>query len=497
MILKENKMTRCAGVLAPVFTLCGKHGIGDFGRQSYEFVDILKKNGFKVWQILPLNPVGYGNSPYQPYSSYAGDEIYISLDTLVDWGLLEKDEIEEYIGNTDSIDYSKVRDFKKKYLERAYDKCMSSGIKRDEFHCFKEKHPWLFYYAAFITLKKENGMISWLKWPKEQQEWPDNYAYDIEQHRSHIEYEMFVQFVFYMQWFKLKEYAHSKGIKILGDIPIYVGIDSADVWCNKKCFLLDEKYNPTYVAGVPPDYFSKTGQRWGNPIYDWDYLKKHDFQFWIDRLIWSTYLFDIVRIDHFRGFDTYWKIPSSCPTAEIGEWVLAPGYELFDMIYKKIPDIKIIAEDLGDLRPEVLELRDHYHLSGMKIVQFELDPYETNNNFKEKKNTIVYTGTHDNQTLVGWYKSLSPYQKKKISMRFKAYKERRCTDRIIHAVFNSVADLVIFPIQDLLGLDDKARINTPGTVGSPNWEWRLESYDSLNKKLADYRKIVVKSKRKR
>ena len=213
-------------------------------------------------------------------------------------------------------------------------------------------------------------------------------------------------------------------------------------------------------------------------------------------MIWSTFLFDIVRIDHFRGFDTYWKIPVSCPTAEIGEWVEAPGYELFDMINKKIPGIHIVAEDLGDLREEVFELRDHYGLSGMKIVQFELDPYESNNDFKETQNTIVYTGTHDNQTLVGWYKNLSSYQKRKISQKFKKYKERKCTDRIIHAVFNSVADLVIFPVQDLLALDDAARINTPGTVGSPNWEWRLTSFDELKTVLPVYKKLIQKSKRK-
>lgn len=489
-------MTRRAGILAPVSTLGGAHGIGDFGKSAYEFVDLINKAGFKVWQILPLNPVGYGNSPYQPYSSYAGDEIYISLELLVEWGLLKSEEIDEYLEEGSSIDYPKVRSFKETYLHMAFERCMETGIERDGFHYFKEKHPWLFNYAAFITLKKKHDLKCWLEWPVEEQEWPDTYQYDIEQHRSQLEYEMFVQYVFYRQWFDLKKYANEAGIEIVGDIPIYVGIDSADVWTNKKCFLLDEKYNPTYVAGVPPDYFSKTGQRWGNPIYDWEYLKETDFQFWIDRLIWSTFLFDIVRIDHFRGFDTYWKIPVSCPTAEIGEWVEAPGYELFDMINKKIPDIHIVAEDLGDLREEVFELRDHYGLSGMKIVQFELDPYESNNDFKETQNTIVYTGTHDNQTLVGWYKNLSSYQKRKISQKFKKYKERKCTDRIIHAVFNSVADLVIFPVQDLLALDDAARINTPGTVGSPNWEWRLTSFDELKTVLPVYKKLIQKSKRK-
>lgn len=488
-------MTRRAGVLLSVSSLPGNYGIGDFGNEAYQFIDMLKQANFKLWQILPLNPVGYGNSPYQPYSSYAGDELYISLDKLVEDGLLMEDEIEAYGAQSSSIDYEKVRAYKGTYLKKAFDRCMNEGICRDDFHYFKEKHPWLFPYAAFITLKKENNLKCWLEWPEEHKTWIDNYQYDIEQHRPQLKFEMFQQYLFYKQWFALKEYANINGIEILGDIPIYVGIDSADVWCNKKNFLLDDKSHPTFIAGVPPDYFSETGQRWGNPLYDWDYLEKNHFQFWIDRLTWNSQLFDIIRIDHFRAFDTYWKIPVSCETAIEGEWVEAPGYALFDEIYKQLPDIKIVAEDLGDLREEVLILRDHYGLSGMKIVQFELDPYENNNNFKEKKNTIVYTGTHDNQTLVGWYKALTPYQKRKICAKFKQYKERTCCERILHSCFDSIADLVILPMQDLLHYGDETRMNTPGTIGSPNWEWKLTSLEPFEKQLTVYKKLIQSSKR--
>ena len=487
-------MAREAGILAPVSTLVSDHGIGDFGKYTYDFIDHIKETGFKTWQILPLNSAGYGNSPYQPYSSYAGDRVYISLDTLVEWNLLKAEDIKPY-EPSNLIDFEAVRAYKEIYLKRAFDCCMETGIYRDGFHYFKENHPWVFDWAVFITFKKLNDGNCWNEWPEDQKNWIGTYRYNVEMHRPLLEYEMFVQYIFYEQWFRLKKYANDQGIKILGDIPIYVGIDSCDVWCHKDCFLLDPDGNPSFVAGVPPDYFSPTGQRWGNPIYNWDVLEKTNFQFWINRLAWSQSLFDIVRIDHFRGFDTYWKIPSSCPTAEMGEWLEAPGYALFDEVYKQLPNIEIVAEDLGDLREEVLELRDHYHLSGMKIVQFELDPYGTNTDFHEKENTIVYTGTHDNETLVGWYGNLTSYQKRLLAKRFMKYKERKCTDRILHAVFDCLADRVIIPIQDILGLGNEARLNTPGTVGSPNWQWHLLDFDAFYRQLPRFKTWIEESKR--
>lgn len=490
---EENIMNRRAGILSPVSALAGRYGIGDFGEAAYAFVDVLALMNFHVWQILPLNPIGYGNSPYQPYSSYAGDEIYIALEKLQELGLLKN--IERYGKATNCIDYEQVREFKTRYLKEAYKAFLLKEDLQKELMEFEKDAPWLAMYAVFITLKKVNRLTCWLDWPKQHKTWFENRKFDITIYEEEIAYEKFVQFIFYKQWFELKAYANEHGVDILGDIPIYVGIDSADVWTNKACFLLTKEGKPRFIAGVPPDYFSETGQRWGNPIYDWKYLKKTNFAFWIERLRWNDRLYDSIRIDHFRAFDTYWKIPVSCLTAVKGKWVEAPGYELFDEIFAKLPTIQIIAEDLGDLRPEVLELRDYYHLSGMKIVQFALDPNETNNDFEEQKSTIVYTGTHDNQTMKGWYKALSSSQKRRIAKTFPKVADGDVIDRIVHACFDSKADLVILPIQDILKLDDRARINTPGTIGSPNWEWKLQSMRPLYSIITKYKTIITMSGR--
>lgn len=485
-------MSRKAGILMPVFSLPGNHYIGDFGKKAYEFIDIIKSANFKVWQILPLNPVGYGNSPYQPYSSFAGEEIYISLDKLIECGLIE--DVEAINCQTEKVDYEKARAFKGKYFKKAYNTMINKGVLKYEFESFVKENEWVKTYAVYITLKKHNGLKCWNEWEKSDKEWIEE-KQELTNYKSEIDYEMFVQFLFYKQWFELKSYANKNGIEILGDIPIYVGIDSVDVWENKKNFLLDKDGRPTFIAGVPPDYFSKTGQRWGNPIYDWDYLKQTNFDFWINRLKFSQKLYDIVRIDHFRAFDTYWKIPASCPTAIEGEWVEAPGYDLFDTIYKKIPDIKIVAEDLGDLRPEVLQLRDHYKLSGMKIVQFEINPNETNNDFADTKRTIIYTGTHDNQTLKGAFENFDKSEQENIIKMFEKYDGDNILDKIIYRCYDSVCDLCIIPTQDILSLDDSARINTPSTIGSPNWEWKLTSFSKLIEKIKQYKEWAEKTKR--
>lgn len=485
-------MDRKAGVLMPIFSLPSRHYIGDFGKEAYEFVDIIKSAKFKIWQILPLNPVGYGNSPYQPYSSFAGEEVYISLDKLKEDNLINKIEFVSY--KEEKADYEKARNFKQKYFKEAFNTMNEKGILKEEFEKFKGEMPWLNTYANFITLKKKNDLKCWIDWEKSDKELITNKK-EIENLKEDIQFEMFIQFLFFRQWFELKNYANKNGIEILGDIPIYVGIDSSDVIENKKNFLLDEDGNPLFIAGVPPDYFSETGQRWGNPIYDWDYLEKDEFKFWINRLGFSEKLYDIVRIDHFRGFDTYWKIPSSCETAIEGEWVEAPGYKLFDTIYEKLPNIKIVAEDLGDLRPEVLKLRDYYKLSGMKILQFEVDSKETNNDFEEGKNTIIYTGTHDNQTLKGFYNSCNKKEKDKIKTKFKKYEGNNIIDKMIYRCLQSVSNLAIFPIQDILNIGDIARINTPSTIGSPNWEWKLANYEKLNKKIKKYKNWIEKTGR--
>lgn len=470
------------GILAPVSMLPSNYGIGDFGKSAYELVDILSDNGVKLWQILPLNPVGFASSPYQPYSSYAGEEIYIDVEKLVKDGLLNQEDLIT-ISKSNQIDYELVRKNKTVMLKKAY---KNKDIYEKEITAFVDKNAWVKPYAKFITIKKHHNLCCWIEWEKE---WQDENV-DASMYQDDINYEIFVQYLFYRQWFELKNYANSKNIQIIGDIPIYVGIDSCDVWQNKGCFLLDERYNPSYIAGVPPDYFSATGQRWGNPIYDWDYLENHDFKFWIDRLKWSSEIYDVIRIDHFRAFDTYWKIPASCPTAIEGEWVEAPGYKLFDTIYEQIPDINIVVEDLGDLRKEVLELRDHYNLSGMKIVQFALDPNETNNDFEDTKTTILYTGTHDNQTLKGWFDSLNVEQQNNVKQQYCDYKDSSIENKIIHKALESVCDKVIIPLADILEYGDEARLNTPGTIGSPNWEYRLVELDLFKTKMSQWKKVI-------
>ncbi len=486
---------RQTGILAPVSALPGQYGIGDFGQVAYTFIDTLAKSKVKVWQILPLNPVGYANSPYQPYSSYAGDELYIDIDELVKQGYIDENTIRKRVKKTSEIHYESVRNFKNKYLHLAFEKAKKDNVLQRKIIQFVEEQKWVYAYAVFITFKKENNLKCWLEWPVTQKIWMQHKSELNTKQETQVQYEIFIQYLFYTQWMKLKQYANDLNVAIMGDIPIYVGVDSADVWEHKSCFLLDDSGYPTFVAGVPPDYFSETGQRWGNPLYDWHYLQEHNFDFWIARLAYSNLIYDIVRIDHFRAFDTYWKIPVNCPTAMEGEWVEAPGYALFDEINKRLPTIHIVVEDLGDLRPEVLQLRDHYCLSGMKIVQFALDPNEENEDFTEKSNTIVYTGTHDNQTIAGWYKCLHRNDQKKLANKLKKYPNRSTVERIIHHTMDSSAELVILPIQDILKLDDRARLNTPGTIGSPNWNWKLKDYQRWNERLEYLADLIQETKR--
>lgn len=493
-VWKGEGMTqkRQAGILMPVASLPSNFGIGDFGPQAYAFADLMGEMGFGVWQILPLNPLGYGNSPYQPYSSYAGDSIYISLEKLAEDGLITS-ELKEFRKESTSIDYEEVRQFKEPYLKEAY-----AHFELDDAYEEFASQDWVYQYAVFFMLKSKNERKCWLDWKEEDKLWMtgDKRPFTAEEEEE-ILYQIFLQYMFYCQWMELKAYVNEQGIRIMGDLPFYVGIDSLDVWANSKCFLLDENFRPTYIAGVPPDYFSPTGQRWGNPIYDWDYLKETEYSFWMERIGYNSKLFDIVRIDHFRAFDTFWKIPSSCPTAMEGEWIEAPGYEVFDHLLKQYPDIEIVIEDLGDLRPQVMELRDHFGFKGMKVYQFSLDPNEKNNDFPDRENMILYTGTHDNQTICGWYQSKPEEVRKEVDALFA---EKNCTDeklghRFIHAVLQSIAELSVVTAQDILDLGDEARINRPGTLGSPNWEWRIASLDAMTEEKQHIRQLIEETER--
>ena len=459
----------------PVASLPGRHGIGTFGHETYHFIDLAAKAGFSIWQILPLNPLGYGNSPYQSYSSYAMDSLYISLDILEEQGLLKR-RVPSFHRRRSRIAYEDIRDYKESYLREAY----RNFVPDHAFGVFAFQE-WARNYAIFMTFKQLNHGICWNEWKPEFRDQPIANQVPLKQYEDEILYQVFIQYELFLQWRNLKQYANDHGIEIMGDLPFYVGLDSADVWASRENFLLDAKGQAKFIAGVPPDYFSATGQRWGNPIYNWDYMKKDHFSFWLERLSYTKRLFDKVRIDHFRAFDTYWKIKASCPTALDGEWVEAPGYELFDELFAKEPDLEIVAEDLGDLRGEVLELRDHYAFRGMRIIQFFFDPKRMEKQAideEDKTHLLVYTGTHDNNPILGWYfrKTRSEQRDIRRYLWKNGYRKHSFSSAILAYALNAKADMVIIPMSDWLHMGQEARLNLPGTVGAPNWMWRMKDF---------------------
>lgn len=479
---------RQSGILMPISCLPSRHGIGDLGEVCLNFIDNIVEAGFSIWQILPLNPVGFGNSPYQAYSSFAGEELYVNLDKLYDYGLLDE-KVDSFYEDAEAVHYEEVRAYKNKYFLKAYENFKLKDEFKEEFEKFKEDAYWLDNFALFRVYKKKNYLVEWQKWPYQDKKKQNKVSED------NIEYEKFIQFMFFKQWNEIKDYAHSKNIKMMGDIPIYVGSDSADVWQYQKSFLLDDIGYPTSVAGCPPDCFSDTGQLWGNPIYDWDYLKEQKYDFWIKRMKWNMNLFDIIRLDHFRAFDTYWKIPAGEKTAVNGKWVLGPAYDFFDTVFKELPDIQLIAEDLGDLRDEVTILKDHYHMLGMKIIQHSLGDREAKVNYQVQENCVAYTGTHDNETIVGWYHAKNKKDRDNIDkiMKTLKYNEDSILDNILLYTLECNARIAIIPMQDILGLDNHAQLNFAGTVGSPNWEWKLKSLKDFELRISSIHKLLEKS----
>ena len=484
-----------AGILWPLASLNGSHGIGDFGKASYDFIDISKKAGFDMWQILPLNPLGFGNSPYQPYSSYAGDEIYISLDMLYDDGLLE--EKVAHLEQKDRVDYNYVRDFKGKYLKKAYLRFKEKNLENSEAYEKFLEFDFVYDYAVFLTLKKANNLISWNEWPREQKNWIIDKKLDLSPYQDQIAYEIFIQYIFYQQWMKLKAYANENGLKIIGDVPFYVGLDSLDVWQNQKYFEITEEGKPLLIAGVPPDAFSDKGQRWGNPIYKWSEIEKDDFKFWIDRLRYNAKLYDIVRLDHFRAFDTYWQIDAKNDTAIIGEWIPAPGYKLFDIIEKELKDVEFIAEDLGTMMPGVYKLRDHYDLKGMVIIQENLRPWE-NHFIEATANSAAYPGTHDNKTLFQWYGELDKTQQESIKDYFKTLgiNHGDIREDFFDYVMGMESEYVIISLADILGIGQEARINEPATLSDKNWSFKLKNLDEYKEKADFLNQAISHNKEK-
>lgn len=484
---------RETGILLSLSSLPGGYGAGDMGAEAMAFVDLLSEAGVKVWQLLPLGPTGYGNSPYQPDSSQAGDPMYISLAGLHAEGLLS--ELPPPLAAGSRVDYEAVRAFRAPWLRRAFEGFQPGA----DYEAFA-RQSWVQDYAVFRSFKVLHNGACWIDWPEAYRDWPKTRDPSLTAPlEAEIRFQCFLQYQFARQWRRLRDYAHEKGVKLLGDMPFYVGLDSVEVWAGRDNFLLEQDGRPSFVAGVPPDYFSETGQRWGNPIYNWEKLKKDGYQFWIDRIGYSQKLFDVLRIDHFRAFDTFWKIPSSCPTAVEGAWIEAPGYAVLDTLYETLPGLQLVAEDLGDLRPEVLTLRDHYHLPGMKVLEFtvELTGKRARDTSPDVTRQIVYTGTHDNATVVEWYESLTIPQRRKLR---RYLKERGAVggqvyQRMVRLALKSKAELAVIPVQDVLGLGKEARMNLPGTVGAPNWQWRLKDFEALKKAMKPLARAIRETKR--
>jgi 4-alpha-glucanotransferase len=473
--------TRSAGILLHLTSLPGLDGIGELGPDAYQWIDFLEKTGCTLWQILPLGPTGYGDSPYQCFSAFAGNPLLISATLLLEEGLLKKEDLSDRPGFDDNhVDYGSVIGWKNTLLNRAFSRFNDSQklnkIKNDFTTFCESQASWLNDFSLFMAIKENQGGISWIDWPSPLRmrdiKTLDKFRID---YFGSIENQKFRQFLFFRQWAKLKKYANSKGIKIIGDIPIFVSMDSADTWANPDLFYLDKNMKPTVVAGVPPDFFSPTGQLWGNPLYRWDIHQSTDYRWWVSRVKSTLEQVDIIRFDHFRGFAGYWEVKANQPTAEKGKWVKGPGIQLFDRLKKELNDLPIIVEDLGVITPDVVELRQQLKFPGMKILQFAFDEPENPflpHNYSE--NFVAYTGSHDNDTSRGWYQN-APDVEKDFFRRYLARSGSDVAWDLIRAVWSSVAVYSLAPMQDFLNLGSEARMNTPGRLGG-NWGWRMSPW---------------------
>jgi 4-alpha-glucanotransferase len=472
---------RNSGVLLHISSLPSESGIGDLGNEAYAFVDDLANNGINIWQILPLGPNGPGNSPYQAYSAYAGDPILISPQKLVEWGLLTTTDLENRPPfNRIKVDFDSVATWKNKIHRKAWQTFIlkASESFKQEYSAFLNEHDWwLSGYALYVACKAKYNGKCWNEWPQKLIERDPGELETITwELNSEYEFERFQQFLFFRQWFNLKNFANGKGIQILGDLPLYVSLDSSDVWTNQNLFLLDKEGVPTVVGGVPPDYFCEDGQLWGNPVYNWKELEKTEYQWWIARIYFNLHLFNRVRIDHFRGLESFWAIPADSETAKIGEWLPAKGFELLSILQYQIGKLPIVAEDLGIITSEVERLRDQFNLPGMKVLQFAYETDATNVHLPHNLsyNTIAYTGTHDNDTLLGWWDSLNNKECKTIE-GYIGGKKGTIRQRLIELVWSSCAMTAIIPMQDILALNGEARMNVPGTA-TGNWSWRYQKH---------------------
>lgn len=492
---KNTELSRGAGLLLPVSSLPSPYGIGTFGKAGFDFVDLLVEAKQKYWQVLPLGPTSYGDSPYQSFSAFAGNPYFIDIDTLISEGLLEQSEVDEHFwgDKKDKVDYEAIYNSRFVLLKKAF--ARSNHQTKEEYKQFcSENSYWIDDYSLYMAIKNHFDNKEWLLWEEDIRFREPNEVKKYEKELSEdVNFWKFCQFKFYEQWFKLKAYANEKGIQIIGDIPLYVAMDSSDVWVHGDLFELDERKRPINIAGVPPDFFSATGQRWGNPLYDWDKMEKDDFDWWRKRMQSSSKLYDVVRIDHFIGIVRYFRIPAECETAQNGKYKDGPGNKLTKVITESIGDAKIIAEDLGVIIPSVKKLMDRTGFPGMKILQFAFNSGPGNEYLPHNyntSNTVVYGGTHDNQTMVGYLKTIDKVEEE-YALKYLGVKRRKdIPDAIIKAAYASNAAVAIFQVQDVLKLDDSARMNLPSSLGG-NWEWRMlenqlteETIMGLNK-LAD------------
>ncbi len=494
------EITRASGILLHPTSLPGPYGIGTLGEEAYRWVDFLAEAEQSYWQVLPLGPTGFGDSPYQSFSAFAGNPLLIDLRTLVERGWLDEALLREGHALPEAyVDYGALIPFKRRSLRSAYRGFLrrASDEEREAFATFcHEESWWLDDFALFMALK-DVFHSAWNEWPRPLRlREPDALAQVRREHAERIEEHRFSQWLFFRQWHALREYAHNHGVRLIGDIPIFVAYDSADVWAHPEFFHLDEEGRPTVVAGVPPDYFSPTGQLWGNPLYRWNVLAEHGYSWWIDRVRATLRLVDWVRLDHFRGFEAYWEIPAGMPTAEIGRWVPGPGDALFRALKEALGELPIIAEDLGVITPEVEALRERWGFPGMKVLQFAFsdpqNPYLPHNYTSTR--WVVYTGTHDNDTTVGWFQSLDG-KTRDFVLRYLARDGRDIAWDFIRLAWQSVAVLAVAPLQDVLRLGSEARMNTPGRPAG-NWTWRVQTSmltPDVARALADLTRLYARA----
>jgi 4-alpha-glucanotransferase len=483
------QFARGSGILLHPTSLPGPYGSGDLGTSAYQFVDWLASSGQALWQMLPLGPAGMANSPYMSLSAFAGSPMLIDLEDIVAHDWLVPNDLRTFIGESvHRVKYQEVSLWRMNLLWKASENFFHHGNEKDREQfasfCAHEKK-WLDEYSLFQAVNDHFGGREWISWGHDLvHRKPAALKQAAEQWKGQVNYHKFMQWCFARQWKKLKKYANDRGIKLMGDIPIFVAHHSADVWSNQQAFSLDKDGRPSFVAGVPPDYFSEDGQRWGNPLYRWDIMKQQGYSWWINRFKKTFELFDILRIDHFRGFEAYWRIPAKEKTARVGKWIKGPGDDLFKAIIKKLGTLPIIAEDLGVVTPEVVALREAFGFPGMKVLQFAFstDPKDNFLPHGYDKNYVVYTGTHDNDTTMGWYGKATDHERDFVRRYCKTNGNEINWD-LMKLALQSVANIAVIPLQDVLGLGSEGRMNFPGTVEG-NWEWRF-SWEQLKPEMSE------------